>query len=52
MKTWCRRKQNLPFVAGQGLMLGSEGLTQADSIEPILKKGSWGIGFIGLVFYI
>ncbi|MBZ9632884.1 anaerobic ribonucleoside-triphosphate reductase [Clostridium sp. FP1] len=40
--------KDLPFVAGQGLMLGSEGLTPNDSIEPILKNGSWAIGFIGL----
>jgi anaerobic ribonucleoside-triphosphate reductase len=40
--------KDLPFVAGQGLMLGSEGLDPNDSIEPILKQGSWGIGFIGL----
>ena len=29
-------------------MKGSEGLTPDDSIEPILKQGTWGIGFIGL----
>lgn len=40
--------KDLPFVAGQGLMLGSEGLQPNDSIEPILKNGTWGIGFIGL----
>ncbi|WP_294401230.1 anaerobic ribonucleoside triphosphate reductase [uncultured Clostridium sp.] len=40
--------KDLPFVAGQGLMKGSEGLNQDDSIEPILKQGTWGIGFIGL----
>ncbi|WP_411169447.1 anaerobic ribonucleoside-triphosphate reductase [Clostridium sp. MB05] len=40
--------KDLPFVAGQGLMKGSEGLSQEDSIEPILKQGTWGIGFIGL----
>lgn len=40
--------KDLPFVAGQGLMKGSEGLTPDDSIEPILKQGSWGIGYIGL----
>ncbi|MGL4797870.1 MAG: anaerobic ribonucleoside-triphosphate reductase [Cellulosilyticaceae bacterium] len=40
--------KDLPFVAGQGLMLGSEGLTPDDSIEPILKNGTWSIGFIGL----
>ncbi|NLK95355.1 MAG: anaerobic ribonucleoside triphosphate reductase [Clostridiales bacterium] len=40
--------RDLPFVAGQYLMKGSEGLSQQDSIEPILKQGTWGIGFIGL----
>ena len=40
--------RDLPFVAGQFLMKGSENLSQEDSIEPILKQGTWGIGFIGL----
>ena len=40
--------KDLPFVAGQGLMKGSEDLGPDDSIEPILKQGTWGIGFIGL----
>lgn len=40
--------KDLPFVAGQGLMKGSEGLCGNDSIEPILKQGSFAIGFIGL----
>lgn len=40
--------KDLPFVAGQELMLGSEGLGPNDSIEPILKQGSWAIGFIGI----
>ncbi|MGL4847913.1 MAG: anaerobic ribonucleoside-triphosphate reductase [Clostridium sp.] len=40
--------KDLPFVAGQGLMKGSEGLSSEDSIEPILKQGTFGIGFIGL----
>lgn len=40
--------KDLPFVVGQGLMKGSEDLTQDDSIEPILKQGTWVIGFIGL----
>ena len=40
--------KDLPFVAGQKLMKGSEGLSKDDSIEPILKQGTWGIGFIGL----
>ncbi len=34
--------KDLPFVAGQGLMKGSEGLEPNDSIEPILKQGSYG----------
>ena len=40
--------KDLPFVAGQGLLKGSENLGKEDSIEPILKQGTWGIGFIGL----
>lgn len=40
--------KDLPFVAGQNLMKGSENLHPEDTIEPILKQGSWAIGFIGL----
>ncbi|WP_069998264.1 anaerobic ribonucleoside-triphosphate reductase [Cellulosilyticum sp. I15G10I2] len=40
--------KDMPFVIGEGLMLGSEGLGPNDSIDPILKNGSWSIGFIGL----
>lgn len=40
--------KDLPFVAGQCLMRGSEDLMPDDSIEPILKQGTWAIGFIGL----
>lgn len=40
--------KDLPFVAGQGLMRGSENLKPDDSIEPILRQGSWSIGYIGL----
>ena len=35
-------------MAGQKLMKGAENLEEEDSIEPILKQGTWGIGFIGL----
>lgn len=42
------RVKDLPFVAGQGLMKGSENLKPDDSIEPILIQGTWVIGFIGL----
>lgn len=40
--------KDLPFVAGQGLMKGSENLGPNDSIEPILLQGTYGIGFTGL----
>ena len=40
--------KDLPFVAGQGLMRGSENLGPNDSIEPILLNGTYGIGFTGL----
>ncbi len=40
--------KDLPFVAGQHLMKGSENLGPQDSIEAIMKNGTWGIGFIGL----
>ncbi len=40
--------KDLPFVVGEGLMLGSEGLGPNDNIDPILKNGTWSIGFIGL----
>lgn len=40
--------KDLPFVAGQGLMKGSENLGPDDYIEPILKQGTWSIGFIGV----
>ena len=40
--------KDLPFVAGQKLMKGAENLKSEDSIEPILKQGTWAIGFIGL----
>lgn len=42
------RVKDLPFVAGQKLMKGSENLSPDDSIEEILKQGTWSIGFIGL----
>lgn len=42
------RMKDLPFVIGEHLMLGSEDLQPNDSIDPILKNGTWAIGFIGL----
>jgi ribonucleoside-triphosphate reductase len=32
--------KDLPFVAGQGIMKGSEGLFLDDCIEPIIKQGT------------
>lgn len=40
--------KDLPFVCGQGLMRGSEDLSLDDSIELVMKNGTWGIGYIGL----
>ena len=42
------RVKDLPFVAGQKLMVGSEDLSLDDSINNIMLNGTWGIGFIGL----
>lgn len=42
------RIDDLKFVAGQGIIKGSEGHSPEDSIEDVLKQGTWGIGFIGL----
>ena len=45
----CKLKvSDLPFIADQHLMVGSEGLQPNDSIEPIIKHGTLGIGYIGL----
>lgn len=42
--------KDIPFSIGQGLMQGNEdmSLNPDDSIEPILKQGTWAIGFIGI----
>ena len=40
--------KDLPFNVGQKLMVGSEDLKPDDTIEPVLKQGTWGIGFLGL----
>ncbi|MGI6345231.1 MAG: anaerobic ribonucleoside-triphosphate reductase [Bacillota bacterium] len=42
------RISDLPFVAGQGIIMGSAGKSPDDSIEDILKNGTFSIGFIGL----
>ena len=40
--------KDLPFIAGEGLFMGSEGLSNDDSIEPLLLNGTYGLGFTGL----
>lgn len=40
--------KDLPFVAGEKLIMGSENLSDEDSIKPILENGTWAVGFIGL----
>lgn len=40
--------RDMPFLMGQGLYLGSEGLGPDDPIEPAVKHGTLTIGFIGL----
>lgn len=39
---------DLPFNIGQKLMVGSEDLKPGDTIEEVLRQGTWGIGFLGL----
>ena len=40
--------KDMPFAIGQNLIKGSEEVGPEDSIEPILKQNTFGIGFIGL----
>jgi ribonucleoside-triphosphate reductase (formate) len=40
--------KDLPFITSQHLIMGSENLGPDDSIEEILKNGTFGIGFIGV----
>jgi len=42
------RVKDMPFLMGQGLYLGAEGLKPEDPIEPAIKHGTLAIGFIGL----
>jgi len=42
------RVKDLPFVMGQKLYLGSEGLGPDDSIEPAIVNGTLSVGVIGL----
>ncbi len=40
--------KDMPFVMGQGLYLGSEGLKPDDTIEQVIVNGTLSVGFIGL----
>ncbi|MGQ9557420.1 MAG: anaerobic ribonucleoside-triphosphate reductase [Desulfurispora sp.] len=40
--------KDMPFVMGQGLYLGSQGLGPCDPIEPAIVNGTLAVGFIGL----
>lgn len=40
--------KDIPFTAGQHLYVSSDDLNYNDSIEPLLKQGTWGLGYIGL----
>ncbi|GAB6181917.1 anaerobic ribonucleoside triphosphate reductase [Desulfotomaculum defluvii] len=40
--------KDMPFVMGQGLYLGSQGLNPCDTLEEVIKHGTLSPGFIGL----
>ncbi|MCR4399791.1 MAG: anaerobic ribonucleoside-triphosphate reductase [Syntrophomonadaceae bacterium] len=40
--------KDMPFVMGQHMYMGSEGLGPCDPIEPAVKHGTLSVGFIGL----
>ncbi len=42
------RVKDLPFIMGQHLYLGSEGLSPEDTIGPAIQHGTLSVGFIGL----
>lgn len=42
------RVKDLPFLMGQGIYRGSEGLNPDDTIEKVIENGTFAVGFIGL----
>ena len=40
--------KDIPFICSQHLIMGAEEVGPEDSIDPILKHGTFGIGWIGL----
>jgi len=43
-----KKVKNFPFLMGQGVWLGSDGLSSEDSVGEALKNGTLSVGFIGL----
>lgn len=43
-----RKVKNFPFLMGQGVWMDSENLDWNDYLEPVVKHGTFSIGFIGL----
>jgi ribonucleoside-triphosphate reductase len=43
-----KKVYNMPFLMGQGVWTGSEGLKWDDSVGEVLKHGTLSLGFIGL----
>jgi len=43
-----RKARNFPFLMGQGVWLGSEGLGRDDEVGGVLRHGTLSVGFIGL----
>ena len=43
-----KKVKNFPFLMGQGIWLGSDGLSKDDGLREVLKHGTLSMGFIGL----
>ena len=43
-----KKVKNFPFLMGQGIWRGSDGLSPEDTLEDVIKQGTLTVGFIGL----
>jgi ribonucleoside-triphosphate reductase len=43
-----KKVYNMPFLMGQGVWIGSDGLSWDDEVGEVLKHGTLSVGFIGL----
>ncbi|WP_300282993.1 anaerobic ribonucleoside triphosphate reductase [Peptacetobacter sp.] len=43
-----KKMKNFPFLMGQGVWLGSDGLGPEDELKEVIKQGTLTVGFIGL----